>query len=551
MSESSIRISSFPRDNTEYVVMGYGLIRKNNFSFSTVYLVEVYLQNRHTNKKVTIEMLITYIIVARIGTVWKNQQLVKEYSPINRQKYKVESRKFEFDILSPPSTVLLTIDRITGGKKMVAKDNYKGNDDVLSVFTVFTHNDIQVVVPALDIFATTFIPQTHTILHDLITLHIDEVINKHVIECFVKKEKNKIVYQAKYANNYSLSTKVFLAYAACNERTRKNLSKIRSSIIKNCIQTENMERMYMEVFPYHPDKFVFTGLGLYDKNNKIFWVHRIIGYKLPESCYVEIEESDGENEDTVYKNVQRKIYNDTAIKDEIPLTSDLNAGRNAGKKYIKSGVDIDIPDDKIIYKKSAKKTKVLTGKVDFVTPIAASASPMSGQNASRRIATVDYKRDTKEYEKGYLQILIEILMEKPSRHVRFLDDSANEYIDLVFCTLPKRKNYKGQNTGWAFVSKDTPRKLMVCRILVRGRYIYLLDIQRKNKENYAGIAFGSDRPITAAELEYIRETLSVNMGRVGGAKHKRRFPVNHYKTFRHYRDKQTMAANIESIIDSV
>jgi len=143
------------------------------------------------------------------------------------------------------------------------------------------------------------------------------------------------------------------------------------------------------------------------------------------------------------------------------------------------------------------------------------------------------------------------IIEEIREETYFLADEAIRANNMTFCTLTKKKTFKGSHSNWAFISKNKPRKLLVCEICLIDKYVYILDIERKKKDSYAGIVFSLTHRIDKVLLNQIKDTISINQGRFGGNERRKKFPVDNYKIFRHYSDKERMKQSILSLIDGI
>jgi len=543
----TVSIPELPIDDIEYIVKRHGLVRKNPSPDASVYLVEVHLVSLDSTTSLTIEIILTHLYVLRLGSVWKNQKLVHEYYCEERNNFKMRRTSLFLNNTNPPLIKLLTVNKTTGKKRIIGVEGLSPEEDeVLSVFTVFVEPDgTQVFIPSLEILLSTYVPNTHSILHDIMVLSIDDVVKKHVRDCTVKGEYND-EYDAKFKTNYFIGTKFFLAYLSCNENTRRSVSKIRSSLAKNEIMRGSIKYSFLEAYPYHPDEFNIKALGLYDVKNKRYWVHQIEEYGLPECCHIPYDKRDKPKKKTEQRT-QRRLNNEDVVQEDLDLTSKTDAGKNAGKKYIKSNVKVNVPWHKLYDTElSPEEPASLTGEVEACDPIAAAATPLSGQEASKPIAAVEYKND--DGQKGYFKILLEIIDEL-KEEVYFLTNEAIRVNGMTFCTLPKKKPFKGGYSNWALISKDRPRKLLFCEICLINKYVYILDIERKKKDSYAGIMFNLTCRADKTLLKQIKDVISINQGRFSGDERRKKFPVDNYKTFRHYSEKSKMENSIRTLIE--
>ncbi len=551
MSNDTVTISSFPHDGEAYIIKNFGLIRKNPSPNASVYLVEVYMESLSTGRKLTVETILTHLLVARIGSVWKNQKRISDYHSREIERFETKALHLSLDNTKTPTTMLLVKDKTAERKKIININELDKNEsEVLSTFTVFhTSSGLQILIPSLEILLSAYTPDTHTILHDIVTLPIDDVVNKHVKDC---TEGSRNTYAPICESNYAISTKFFLAYLSCNRRTRKNVSKIKSSLANNQIMRGGLRYTFLEVFPYHPDTFKVEVLGLYDKEKERFWVHQIRKYTLPSQHNIDIqdqEEKDKENK--AHRETQKRFNNDEVVEDEPPLIDNVDAGRNAGKKYIKSNVEIGIPWSKIQNTHATpRRITTVSGVVDPIEPEAASASPLSGHSLSGPVAAVEHKSGANDRQKEHLQSLLNSITDL-GEDVRFLTDNAERRSSITYCTLPKKKTFKNNNSRWAWYKNKKPRKLLVCEICLNDKFVYILDIQRKKNEAFSGIMFALNDSIDDTLLWKIRETISINQGRFGGNKGRKKFPVERHMIFRHYADQTTMGKKLHAMINDI
>jgi len=546
--EKAFFIPSFPLDNQEYIITNWGLLRKNPSPEASVFLAEVSLESLNGSNKFTTEIIFTHLFVARMGSVWKNQKPVHNYYCKKRKGFKSKTLSFSFSSATPPLTKLVISNKTSklGSKSIIDIDKLdQEQHNVISVFTVFTTADgMEVFIPSLEILLSTYAPNTHTVLHDISIMPIDNVIEKHLSDWYISRE-DEDVYYIDTVGNYHISTKFLLAYLSCNDQTRINVSKIRSSLINNQLTQNGLKYSFMEVSPYHPNDFNIEATGLYDKQNNRFWVHQIRSYDLPSEHIIAYEDNDTENDQE--KTARRKLNNENVVTDEIPLIDDVDAGRHAGKSYVKSEITANIPPDKVRKVKNIKKKlEALTGKVKPHKAEAASASPLSDQNASKPVAAIEHKDIDKE---NHLKILLDAI-KSLNEQICFLSDDADRHSEVVFCDLKRKKTFDGRRSNWAFISKGRPRRLLVCEIYLSDKFVYILDIERKNKDAYAGIIFSLTEKMDASLLRRIKDVISVNQGRFGGDKKRRKFPVGIYKAFRHYSEKIKMENSIHSLIET-
>jgi hypothetical protein len=550
---NSITVSSFPSDDRVYRVKRYGYIRKNPSPAASTSLVEVEIEDNDTGKLQSIEIALVHLFIVKIGTLWQNQKLLDgEYDKKKDGFSYQEQKRFYLhrSLLRP--TQYLVRNKSTRKKRMVPKEEIDiDQDEILSVFTVFyiRKKDITVLIPCIELFVSTYVPETHYMLHDLTSICIDQLIKLYVTDYKKINDENGLcTYKMNYKRDYRESTKVFLAYLACNQQTRRHVSKLRSSMQNNQLSNGEIVYSYIEALPYHPEKFNITVSGLYDEKKKRFWVFQITGYDAPSDCVISYDEYKGKDKNTE-QDLGIRYQNEEEIIDGLDLIDDVDPGVTAGVKYVKSNVSVYIDRNKIKKETKPKKSTRSKESIPGTEVEAVSAGPQSGQGESKPVGVIKVKDENSKKE-NHLKLLIDAIRSINAK-TYFLVDDGSRKSKVVFCTLPKKKTYEGRRSNWAIIPKKRPRKLLVCELCLSGKFVYIIDIERKHKDTYAGVIFSMNTRMDMDLLKRIKDAVSINQGRFGGNIKRKKFPVDGYKSFRHFSDPRKMKSSIYFLLKQV
>ena len=585
----NIPIGAFPEDDRKYIVKRYGKIRKNpSPTSSSSFLVQVTLEDLETGKEQICEILLPYLLLARIGSVWLNRRRVEKRLIREGPSFiSFEDRSFVLGCGREYGFEYYVQKRKTGERFTVSDISSLdlNTHDLLSVFTVLNAEDgSSVAIPSLELFVLTYVPRTYGILYDLLSLPIDSVLEKYVKSHSINNEDGKRSYSIQPYGNHFLSTRIFLAYLACDKETRENVSLIKADLERNrADRNDPYSYSFSGVRPYHPRCLSIKASGYYNEDRNRYWVQQINGYAPPDDAFFEyIEDEKGDQGDPGNqkreKDSSKVKANREEITEDLDLINDTDAGWGAGQKYIRSDIDIVFNDEKIInvsVSGKGRKSEYRTVKKEKAEAL--SASPLSGRKDSENVGSVSFsgKSDKSEEETGETKSKTEVLLEALGdirNEKYYLDDACHRKTDPVYCTL-RNEDCNGENkreNGWAKKSGEKARRLLVCEIAREGDWLYLMDIERKKTEAYSCIAFALDTPMDQDTLERIKRCVSEHRGRPYGkrgnsdaSKNKSKekgkpktekaselFPIEERITFRHSRDRQTMTKRIQSLIDT-
>ncbi len=553
--EETFSIPSLPMDDKEYVVKWYGLMRKNPSVHATGFLVQVVLENINTNQALTIEVRIAYLLALRIDSVWKNQKLLYDRVESVKEGFVYKSRR-SFNLNSSKAQIMCLVqDRSKGAenKAVIPLMEYnRGRHEFLASYTGFVTTNGQIVlIPSLEIFVSTYVPETHTILEELLSYsNVDEdILPEHLSESGISDEYEYVIGLEK---NHRASTSVFLAYLACNNMTRENVSKIRSNIINSdtTLSLHGIDYKIPAMFPYHPSTFSISASGVHTKNDRVFWVSTIDSYSLPDDNDVIVltnEEKVVDQADKPEKEYKKTLPNTDPINHDVELNNSIDAGTRAGIKYIKARIDIrGIDKVRTQSKRSSTRSNATTQYIakEQTEAISAAASELTGQVESENVSGVDFRPDRSEYpiDSVMKSIIDAIDLLKVDRF--FLNNDCLRAREVQFCELEGGGEY-----SWATINKR-PRQLLVCEILLNGKYLYILDIERYwSSESYKGIAFYRDVKLDEDLLHCIIKDTRKNEG-VFSNQNKDRvtFPVEGYILFNHRGEDHHMNSYIESLV---
>ena len=558
-SANNIIIKSFPKDDKEYLVKRYELIRENPSVRASGFMVQVLLKDLASSGELRINILIGHCIIVKIGSVWKNQRLIKIFEPLQNTRLKLfNKRDFRLSMERDVEIEYLVEDPKTGHNKTIRKSEFNGETyRLLSVFTVFKiKNGISVAIPSLEIFIATYAVQTYSLLYELMGLPIDEVLHKHVLEYAIEEEKGNKVYFLETRDNHYMSTRIFLAYLACDTKTREHVSKIKSSLEKNKVVISNIAYSAMEVLPYHPEQYNIVASGYYDESKKRFWVHQINEYDMPGEAIYKGYEIEDKSDKKPAKGKSKSYANYEEITDDVGITDDEDAGWGAGAKYIISPVVMN-KDQSKISSKPRKRKKDSSGKTikkeEEIENV--SASPISGQAGSDKTGTIRIEEkannnlDT-DREEALANIPLIKAIKEIKEEVCYLDNRCNRHNEISYCTLKNGKSYNTDRSRWAKSSGAKYRRLLVCEIAQTNSFVYFLDIERRKSDSYLAIMFRLSDGITLVQLDEIRGRISYNKGVFGGKDKKRKeFPIEKLVAFKHSGEADVMAERIEKLMN--
>jgi hypothetical protein len=433
------------------------------------------------------------------------------------------------------------------------KKNYDPSSDIIqSIYTVFRSTEgVTVLIPSVELLVSAYIPETLTLLYELTNFSIDQVVKRHVKSCRPVKKGNTCLYEVEFHRRYKESTMVFLAYLACNAKTRENVSLIQTNLLSDYGKSNN-NAMLLQALPYHPGDMDITVYGKYDEEKKIFIVKQILGYLAPSDCRVKVIERSNDKH-TGERELRRNFLNRDPIDGEVDVMDDREAGWEAGAKYITSGVRANIMAGSIFRVQKEGSVPISYNNQEKTTQEGVAITLPSAQKESEHIGAlvpVSEESEENENKSDHIENLLSALKNVDENH-HFIDDDLNRFSNVAYCHLRITKTFDDRKSSWARIKKR-PRNLILCEISVPGGYIYIVDIERKKTEKYAGIAFRLARKIDTFILSDIKDTISFNLGRFGKkVKGRKDFPVTDHTLFYHSGDTNVMTKRLRYLIDKL
>lgn len=307
---------NLPDNNNIYVVWQYGAAAKMK-NPSQIPRVQVILRKIDINNEnfldeydIVVYIPMTELDSIRIGSVWQNKKLLKEkWTNYNTLNY-VENVEFNFDFISnSPQTVKYNeyISSLNNSLSNVYKCNIQKSEENRlknfinkTIYTKLIDKDITVLIPAMELFISTYTPEHKGIKQNLLKFNLDIAIDKYIVNNNTKVTDDG--YFIELRNKMEDSNIKFLAFAKHNKISRKRISYLSSSLELNSGDIDyGYKIIYPNVLPYHPSHFYIKCDGVW-LNDKTFLVHRIYLINLPldMDVYAIIN-------NTIY-NVSKKFY---------------------------------------------------------------------------------------------------------------------------------------------------------------------------------------------------------------------------------------------------
>jgi len=545
--DGELTFLSLPDDEQKYFVRDYGILTLHNSQASKQPLVNVYLQDMELESEKVVQMILPTISNVRIGSVWKKQRILSVFDIQN------DDVKMSFRLLQTNPRPKFVFSTRGDGK---LKKSYDPSSDIIqSIYTVFRSTEgVTVLIPSVELFVSAYIPETLTLLYELTNYSIDQVVKRHVKSCRPVKKGSTCLYEVEFYKHYKESTMVFLAYLACNAKTRENVSLIRANLLFDYGKANRLpdNAMHLKVLPYHPRDMDITVYGKYNEEKKIFIVKQILGYLAPSDCRVKvIERSNDKHADE--RELKRNFLNRDPIDGEVDVMDDREAGWGGGAKYITSGVRANTMAGSIFRVQKKGSVPISYNNQEKTTPEGVAITLPSARKESEHIGVlvpVSEESEEKKDKSDHIENLLSALKNVDANH-HFIDDDLNRFSDVAYCHLRVTKTFDGRKSSWARIKKR-PRNLILCEISVPGGYIYIVDIERKKTEKYAGIAFRLAQKIDTFILSGIKDTISFNLGRFGKkVKGRKDFPVTGHTLFYHSGDTNVMTKRLWYLIDKL
>lgn len=557
MPKNNITIDGLPNDKNQYVITNYDGILPNHSFATDIPLVKVSLglvQGDKLIKHFASSIIgLPELIVGRIGTIWQNQAQIEGHWT----KYKgyEENISLSFDLEKTPARCIrYKKNEINGRIKLIELDDdskdKSDNNFYASSFTEFTSEDgVKYIVPALELFMSTYLPRNKLIRNELLLNPINTVWKNHVndFKC------SSSLYEIYIDKQLEPETSAFLAYLVCNEHTRSVVEKIWTNI--ECGETSGIKDIC--IFPYHPKKISFQASGVW-LNNGIFYIQRV--YKPQAPSEIKIKPISKKSA-SVPKNANKgnidsnstinTVLNSTVIENETKVSHQINPSGSAGMKYIVSDVSPDNSEldiEQIEELDNIIDAENLYFKEDNEVDRASSGKLKSGEvlkNIARTHYTVEETTEKLPLIEE-INIALTALMKGKNPKILdlvYVDDYGVEHTNLVYSSFGAHhigindvKNWaSGYVRGSGKRRKESGyRKILIVKVLIQGKKpIYYLEIVRKVKSDaFYGLLFQLSANLDFNTFEKIKKVLALNKGHVDG-KNKVPFPVGNAVKLKH------------------
>jgi len=353
MTEPKRILKAFPKDDIKRVVWLIGGINTNGNTSRTP-LVDVLIVKLNQNNKVSEQGIIIKINVSeldtvRIGTIWKEQLKTKQRYTFDNEQTKIFKFQLPINFKSDIKTISL-MGKLNDSDKYGAIPPFKypindylpTNKNKGSFFnarlTVLkTSDEVEVLIPALELFTSTYAFDNKQIRNNLCSLSLQEVIDKYVKS--VSKNGNEL--QIELVEPKSHTNVVFLAHLALNTEARKRIS-----LIYSAMQTKKTN---FDVYPYHVKELKLNCYGIWlDNDKKRFLVLRIYGSSLPNENKITLIEKHTETEKEG-PLIEKPCLPDTKLDPDIPVGDQTSSDPNTrqGSAHHSSEVMVIGPEVKI------------------------------------------------------------------------------------------------------------------------------------------------------------------------------------------------------------
>lgn len=566
---STIAIEGLPLDSHLYVVKNYGPEIHNNSLANDIPLIKVYLERiegeKLTNHEEKRDIALPELVKVRIGTLWRNQ--VQQESYWEEFKNYEEELRLSFDLEESPAQSIIFAKDTDGTTPKLTSIPFD-TDHILLVnnksklyHSTFTEMKSEqghtVIVPSIELFISTYLPRNKLIRNELILNSIDVVLQNHLVDYHCSEDEYTIVVDKVLEKE----TLTFLAYLACNKKTRANVSKIWSSLAIDNV----LEEKHPVVLPYHPKKLSFRGSGIW-LDKETFFVQRIYAPKPPDEISIKVQKrgiaavtpddkkkNDVGNEETDIPQPTPPL-NEKSVDKDTKISHGKNPGRAAGTKYVVSEVspdndDLDLQIEDIIIHVNDKQHYNYSQEEEEAE--GASSGKLKGDKGSKKIARTHYVIEANPERlplmKEIEDALQKLMDENKILNLQYIDDNTDEHGTLLYCSFNENHINLNDNKFWAsgYVkgsgikkSKAGYRKLLIVKITLEGiSPFYLLEIDRKVKsDSFYGVFFNTgNEPLSMELLEDIKYVLASNRGRFDG-KEIKPFPVDKAAKFRHQKE---------------
>jgi len=575
------RIEALPNDDMQRVVWWYGPIFRNDSLAKDIPIVMVLFKKIEngviSDKSEMYKLGLPYLDIARIGSIWVGRQkVVGNWTWYGKEA--ISKEKFFFDFIEHEAQSITFLTKEGGysiippfkyslGKLSQVEKIYFFNSHMLKLHS---NNNKTVLIPSLEFMTSTWLPENHQLRDEIFTNNVDAFLHKNIKSYMVESDKYTIRIDSKKAQ----STVKFLAYLACNPKTKQSISKLWTSL-EDC-NVDSNGRPYPNrqpiVLPYHPKKLNFKAEGIWIKK-ETFLVLRISKASLPVGHQIKVITPKIDPEDTS-SNVatNQNVITNT----EVEITHKYNPSRASGVVYIKTEIEIE-PCDDIIYEEEEQTQPSASSYVENINEIKAiSSGEMKNNLDSENIATtkIDTKNkqndDPPEYrpmnniEQHKVLREVEDSLENLKddkdlniENIYYLSSDANPTLTPNYCYFPMDHPGLEKSKSWLTKNNMNRKALLVKIVLQNKKSAYLLEINRhSNHESFLGIVFQlpegkiakKDIVPLLVEIAKIKGTYSSNKN------HKRSYvklPVERVKFYNHNEIQKSMKKKIKHVVQNI
>jgi hypothetical protein len=537
--EKTPPIDRFPNDDIFRVVWAYGSVQKGLTVTGVpeihILLVDLFfntLKNEFqlSNKTRVVKISIAQLDIVRYMTIWKGQKRINGCWE-NFSDYKSNVR-FDLDTTNSESLNYSKQNQNKTYSYLFPFNKYKiENIDkqyfvkfTNSTFTKISHDNIDVIIPSMELFTSTYAPHEQQIRYKLIQKSLSDTLDDYV--------KSSTEDSGKYIINI-----VFLAYASLNQITRQRLSKTRASL------ENGMVDKYPVILPYHPTSLSIQGDGFWINENTFFML-RINKYSLPDDYEIVLIKEELDIEESKKENDKNKSYGQIPrnLDDyQLPATNEHNPHRRNG--YLSLISEVDLLDD-VKYKisrkvniktiKAEEKNREIQNTYDIKN---VSSGEADSTKDSEKTAKLCIKEENKKLHqsKALDSFLNDILQMRDTKtdisegnkiyisNIHFLNEEANFVPIKYFIQFNDILRARGEKNSFARMinrieekdkSGKTKRKnfffgyrrcflLKIC--LSNGKWFYLLEIERKdNVEGFSGLLL---KPLNEFDKAILEENI--------------------------------------------
>jgi len=537
------RIEGIPKDKRKRVVLASGAIFYNNMNASIplveVLLVEVVLINEKeelSDKVFIAEIGIPQLDSVRFGTVFIGERRTKQIWTDFKGYTEQVSFSFDFREYSP-STIHYGAKKQDGkyyidpnkfSFSMIESREVKSRFLNSKLTKLMTHNQVSVLVPALEVLTSLLTPAEQSIRSKLVMSPMDEIIGKYLkkYEYNPIKQEYKIQYHEKSKKE---SNAAFLAYLAMNSTSRERISKIYDSVKLG----KKYERKHPTVLPYHPTVLKISADGIW-MDNKTFLCLRIRymepprDYKITEIQEVEKKKPStrGDEPEEGGNNPEQVPYN----IDDLEVTPGNNPSKRSSRVHISSEVIVgsikDIMSKEVIVIKSEDEITPVKNNVDddgddqLKPPERLSSGDTEDTKDAKNTGKLGQKEslidnpqaciDNSDVFTKIIKTLEALKDDKESEleDYFFINNFGNKSSVINICSfLYDKTRYKTSKTKWAYKIHNKKEKIFTARgalivelVLKDGKNAYILEVEQKTKgEKFAGLLFNTTNPDLSKE----------------------------------------------------